>query len=135
MSAGEDSMDNRESQSAWNEDERRIMAAFQRKDFSEANNILIKALKKAQLLGQLQPGFMEVVNALAVAYCLERRYADAEHLYTSLLKVKEKILGPNHPDIVDSLEKLAIVMRETQGNSTLAKTIAFRARSLANCQA
>jgi len=123
-------MDKIESNSSWNDSEKAFVAAFQRQEYEEAKNILIKALKAAQLSGQIDPRLMESVHELAAIYCLERRYKDAEQLYTGGFHTREKILGPNHPDTIDSLERLAAVVRETQGDGLLAKTMAFRAHSL-----
>jgi hypothetical protein len=124
-------MDKIESNSSWSNSEKAIAAFIQSKEYEEAKNILIKELKAAQVSGQLPSNLTQLVHELAAIYCLERRYKEAEQLYSEGFATREKILGPNHPDTIDSLERLAAVVRETQGNGLLAKTMAFRAHSLA----
>jgi hypothetical protein len=110
-----------------NDCEKKVMVALERKDYSTAKEILIAALKT----GQLRTGIIDLVQALTTLYCLERHYDEAELLYTSLLAANEKKWGTNHPDVVDTLKKLAVIVRAKQSDSILAKIMAFRAQSLA----
>ena len=126
-------MDKSESKSAYsldNDCEKQARAAFERQDYSATRDILIQSLKSAQASRQLKPWLIDLTYTLATAYCLERHYDEAEQLYTSALIAQEKILGPDHPDVIASLKKLAVIIRERQGDSVAAKTIAFRVRSL-----
>jgi len=111
--------------------EKRAVAAFQRQDYCTVKDLLVKALKEVQLLGQLPQWVIDLVDALATIYCMERRYDQAELLYANTLIAREKILGFNHPDVIDNLQKLAIIIRERHGDNVATKTIAFRARYLA----
>jgi tetratricopeptide (TPR) repeat protein len=47
------------------------------------------------------------VNNLADLYSAQGRYADAEPLYKRALAIREKALGPDHPDVAQSVNNLA----------------------------
>ncbi len=51
------------------------------------------------------------LNNLADLYQKQGRYADAEPLYKRALAIREKALGPNHPDVASSLNNLAELYR------------------------
>ena len=40
-------------------------------------------------------------------YRAQGRYGEAEPLYQRALKIREKVLGPEHPDVAHSLNNLA----------------------------
>ncbi len=42
------------------------------------------------------------------------RYDEAEPLYKRSLAIREKALGPEHPDVAASLENYAALLRVTQ---------------------
>ena len=44
---------------------------------------------------------------LAELYYNQGRYAEAEPLYKSSLKILEKVLGPDHPEVAIMLEHMA----------------------------
>ena len=43
----------------------------------------------------------------------QRQYAQAEPLYKRSLAIREKALGPDHPDVATSLENVAVLYRKT----------------------
>jgi tetratricopeptide (TPR) repeat protein len=47
------------------------------------------------------------LNNLADLYGAQGRYARAEPLYQRALAIREKALGPDHPDVATSLSNLA----------------------------
>ena len=53
------------------------------------------------------------LNNLAVLYQLQGRYAEAEPLFKRSLAIREKALGPVHPDVAATLENLALLDRLT----------------------
>jgi tetratricopeptide (TPR) repeat protein len=61
--------------------------------------------------GTEAPLTLSAKNDLAGHYYEAERYDKAEGLYKEVLAVREKVLGPEHPDTLDSLEKLAILYR------------------------
>ena len=56
------------------------------------------------------------LNNLAVLYHAQGKYAEAEPLYRRALGIREKALGPEHPDVATSLNNLAELYRP-RGNT------------------
>ena len=57
-----------------------------------------------------------------MSYQSQGRYADAEPLYKRALGVKEKILGPDHPDVASILDNLGMLF-QAQGNYAEAEPL------------
>ena len=57
------------------------------------------------------------------------RYAEAEPLLQRALAIREKALGPDHPDVAEVLEHLAKLYDQT-GRSEEAKKLSERARQI-----
>ena len=53
------------------------------------------------------------LNNLATLYRTQGQYAEAEPLRKHVLAIREKELGPDHPDVATSLENLASLYRAT----------------------
>ncbi len=100
-------------------------------DYVLAERLLNNAIRQAEDYGKLDPRLPFAIHSLAALYCTQRRYQDAERLYWQGLVTREKILGPDHPDVADSLERLAVILRETKGKNE-AMYVAFRAQTLAS---
>ena len=49
------------------------------------------------------------LNNLALLYRAQGQYAKAEPLYQRALGIREKALGPEHPDVARSLNNLAVL--------------------------
>ena len=49
-------------------------------------------------------------TCLAAFYGNQARFTDAEPLYDRSLAIREKVLGPNHPDVAQSLNNLAALL-------------------------
>jgi hypothetical protein len=94
-----------------------------------AEAVLRRALKEAAELSELDEGILQDVHSLAGLHCVNRNYENAERLYRSVLELREKLLGPYHVDVRDSLEKLAVVLREAN-QPFEATVVAFRAYSI-----
>jgi hypothetical protein len=47
-------------------------------------------------------------------YQLQGRYAESEPLYQRSLTIRERVLGPEHPDLAESLNDLAGLYRRIQ---------------------
>jgi len=54
------------------------------------------------------------LNNLAALYKTQGDYAKAEPLYKRALAIFEKALGPNHPDVAQSLGNMATLYRATK---------------------
>ena len=63
----------------------------------------------------------------------ESRYSEAESLYERALAIREKTLGPEHPELATSLENYAALLRETaraeEAEMLEARAKAIRAKS------
>ncbi len=49
------------------------------------------------------------------------KYAEAEPLYKRSLAIREKALGPQHPDVAQSLENYAALLRNMNREDEVAK--------------
>ncbi len=57
------------------------------------------------------------------------RYTDAEPLHKRSLAIREKTLGPEHPDVATSLENYAALLRQT-GRSNEAAELETRVKAI-----
>ena len=69
------------------------------------------------------------LNNLAALYDDQGRYADAEPLYKRSLAIREKALGPDHPDVATSLNNLA-VLYDNQGRYADAEPLYKRSLAI-----
>ena len=69
------------------------------------------------------------LNNLAVLYDEQGRYAEAEPLYKRALAIREKALGPDHPDVATSLNNLALLY-DDQGRYADAEPLFKRALAI-----
>ncbi len=69
------------------------------------------------------------LNNLAGLYHTQSKYAEAEPLYQRALTIREKALGSEHPDVAQSLENYAALLRET-GRSDEAARMKARAKAI-----
>jgi tetratricopeptide (TPR) repeat protein len=69
------------------------------------------------------------LNNLAALYRAQGKYAEAEPLYQRSLAIREKALGPDHPDVAKGLESYAVLLRET-GRSEEAQEMEARAQAI-----
>jgi tetratricopeptide (TPR) repeat protein len=54
------------------------------------------------------------LNNLAIIYKAQGQYAQAEPFFRRVLAIREKSLGPNHPDVATALRNLAQLYRATK---------------------
>ncbi len=69
------------------------------------------------------------LNNLAELYRVQGNYAEAAPLYRRSLVIREKALGPEHPDVATSLENYAALLRET-GRADEAAEMEARAKAI-----
>ena len=62
--------------------------------------------------GGLYLDLAKTLNTLAAFYQEQANYAEAERLHQRVLTIREKALGPDHPEIAASLNNLAGVYRK-----------------------
>ncbi len=69
------------------------------------------------------------LNKLAQLYSTLGKYAEAEPLFRLSLAIRENSLGPEHPDVAQSLENYAALLRET-GRADEAAEMEARAKAI-----
>ena len=79
--------------------------------------------------GRSIPTWPLSLNNLAGLYRDQGKYAQAEPLYQRALAIREKALGPEHPDTATSLENYALLLRKT-GRSAEAAKLEARAKAI-----
>lgn len=84
-------------------------AALNKGQAGKAARILRDALRESEEVGELPPSLVEASNELAESLMSHNKFAEAEALYRAVLEVREKMLGTNHPQVVESLQKLAVL--------------------------
>jgi tetratricopeptide (TPR) repeat protein len=114
---------------------RAVNRAFPHVEFSNwplCDRLLAQADACVDLINQWGFEFVEAARLLNQAgyYLNERgRYADAEHLYQRALAIREKVLGPEHPDVATSLNNLAMLYKN-QGRYAKAEPLYQRALAI-----
>lgn len=81
-----------------------------KEDLDEAGALereLWEALRQAEGFSADDLRVAVPLNDLAMFYYRAERYADAEPLHKRALEIQEKILGPTHPDVIQTLHNLA----------------------------
>ena len=66
---------------------------------------------------------------MAAYYTTQGRYADAEALWQRALAIKEKTLGPHHPDVAATLAKYAVLLHK-MGREQEALSLEQRAQTI-----
>ena len=102
-------------------------------NWSLCNRLLSQALRCAALIEAWGFEFEEAGRLLnETAYYLHERarYEEAEPLFQRALAIREKALGPEHPDVATSLNNLAELYR-TQGRYEEAEPLLQRALAIA----
>jgi tetratricopeptide (TPR) repeat protein len=69
------------------------------------------------------------LNNLAKLYYAQGQYAQAEPLYRRALAIKEKALGPEHPNVATTLANYADLLRKLDRTAE-AETMEARAKAI-----
>ena len=91
---------------AWEKLNAAGMKAHQEGRYAAAEQHLTAALKQAEKFGEQDARLATSLNNLAELYHAQGKYAGAEPLYHRSLAIREKALGPEHPDVATSLNIL-----------------------------
>lgn len=81
-----------------------------KEDLDEAGTLereLWEALRQAEGSSADDLRVAVALNDLAMFYYRAERYTDGEPLHKRALEIQEKILGPTHPDVIQTLHNLA----------------------------
>jgi hypothetical protein len=65
------------------------------------------------VLGDEHPDVATGLHNLAELYCAQRRYDEAEPLFRRALVIGERVLGPEHAQVVMTRAHYAAMLRET----------------------
>lgn len=103
--------------------------AFQQGQLVEAEQFYRAALDEVTSAGSDDPRVAPTLNALAVLYHTQGKYAQAETFYQRVLKLLEHTLGADQPALATTMNNLAVV-RESQGKLDDAEPLYQRALSL-----
>ncbi len=87
--------------------------SMSRGQFGEAEREFATAVELARALGEDDPREALSLFNQADALVAQARFADAIPLFQRALEIDEKVLGPDHPDVVPVLEHFAVPLRET----------------------
>ena len=93
----------------WKESMTAATQALQQRRYTQAEQLLLAALREAKDFGEQDSRLATTLNRLAELYRLQRKYEQAEPLYQRALKIREKALGPEHPDVATTLNNLAFL--------------------------
>lgn len=81
--------------------------ACSKNDHELAERILNSAFADAEEYLELDCRLIWATHSLASSYCSDGSESRAANLYQRLVELTEKVLGVRHPDVVESLEKVA----------------------------
>lgn len=93
--------------------------AFKRGQLAKASKVLREALREAEEVGQLHDGLVTSATEVAEILQSQQKFSEAETLYRAVLELREKMLGSNHPAVIESLQRLAML-----------QIVSFRAEAL-----
>jgi tetratricopeptide (TPR) repeat protein len=103
--------------------------AYQQADYAKAEKLLLAALKEAEKSGEQVLRLAVSLLALGRVYHAQGNYAEAEPLHQRALAIREKALGPEHADVAQSPNNLALLYK-TQGKYAEAEPLYQRARAI-----
>jgi tetratricopeptide (TPR) repeat protein len=107
-------------------------AAFLLGQLAETDFNYFTATQYYQLAADLQPSNLVYLSAAAeLSYAFEE-FQETGHLLEQVLTIQEKLLGPEHPDLAQTLNNLG-VLRHTQGRYDKAE--AYYLWALEICEA
>jgi tetratricopeptide (TPR) repeat protein len=108
---------------------------LERARFKEAEDLLERAAKLAGSTSELRPTFLPVVlNNLAAVYHAIGKYDMAERANKQVLGARERHLGPDHPEVAQSLNNLGTVYmvegKYKEAKAVLKRALAIKEKSL-----
>ena len=103
--------------------------AYRQGLYAEAERQFKAALSEAERFGEQDRRFATSLNNLAELYRVQGKYVEAEPLYKRSLAIREKALGPEHPNVATSLKNYAVLLRKMDRDAE-AKKMEARAKAI-----
>ena len=103
--------------------------AYHKGNYPEAEKQWVAAFTEAEGFEPQDPRLATSLNNLGEVYRLQRRYAAAEPQHKRALAIREKVLDSEHPDVAQSLENYAALLRKT-GRGNEAAWMETRAKAI-----
>ncbi|MDZ4832435.1 MAG: tetratricopeptide repeat protein [Candidatus Melainabacteria bacterium] len=97
--------------------------AYFQNDFDKARTILESAFSDAEDYAEIDFRLVASTHSLASSYAQAERESDAADLFQRFIELREKVLGPEDPDVADSLEQIAILQLSKKQKTNLKKAI------------
>jgi len=88
---------------------------------------------QSPLFDLLDPRAAKTLHDVGRRFAKDGKYAEAERCYQQSLEIREKECGPNHPDLCQTLENYAELLRKTNRNAE-ASELDARARAIREAQ-
>ena len=90
---------------------------------------LLSTVKQAETLGPGNPLLLSSLYSLANYYQEKKEFEKAAEQYQRILEIKEHMIGPNHPDIADILQRYARLLHQANRHSE-AQNLSARAEAI-----
>ncbi|HBF33265.1 TPA: hypothetical protein DDW35_01750 [Candidatus Sumerlaeota bacterium] len=106
------------------------VSLYKQGNYDQAIVIGEKVLTRAtDLLGPDSLNTASCYANLGMSYFAKEKYTQAEPAFKRVISIREKALGPNHPDLIVTLKNLAVLYRKT-GQENLAVECEKRVASI-----
>ncbi len=86
--------------------------AYLQGQYAEAEKQFLAAVKEAEAFGSQDPRLALSLSNLGTLYQARGQHAQAEPLFKRSLAIREKVLGPEHREVAQSLEDYATALRK-----------------------
>lgn len=104
--------------------------AYEQEQYAEAEKLYQDAIDDAESSGAEDWIFYRSLNGFGNVYRLTDRFAEAERLYHRSFSLREKALGPNHPEVASSLDSLALIYalqgRDSESDAAFERSQAIK---------
>lgn len=97
----------------WDAYTRDFKTAFMKDDLHTARLVLDAAFADAEEFVEIDFRLVASTHSLASSYCVMNREDDARALYEKFIELREKVMGPEDPDVAESLERVAVLQLDT----------------------
>ena len=97
---------------------RAAIKAYRRDDYPKAIKRFQSALQLVVDLDAADPQLLATLDTWMILSNIRGRFGDPERMLAHLIEVQKKVLGPDHPEVARSREKLKQLHRETSREAT-----------------